>query len=67
MKIKVIIENGVVTSVVKNSDEPVDVEIVSIDDDYSDRQALEEYRDQIYADPAYKNCTHVTTNFGNDS
>jgi hypothetical protein len=62
MKIKVIIENGVVVNVVKDSNEPVEVEIISIDNDYRDRQDLEEYRDKIYADPAYKDCDYVTTN-----
>lgn len=66
MKIKVIINNGVVETVLKDNDEPVDVEIISIDNDYQDRKALEEYRDKIYADPAYKDCDYKTTNFDHD-
>jgi hypothetical protein len=66
MKVKVVIENGVVSTVLKDCDEPIEVEIISIDNDYRDRQALEEHRDKIYADPAYKDCHYVTTNFVHD-
>ena len=66
MKIKVIIENGVVSNVVKNCDDPVEVEIISIDNDNKDRKDLEEYRAKIYADPNYMDCDYVTTNFVHD-
>ena len=50
MKIKVIVENGNVVNVLKNGNEPVDVE-------------LEDYRDELYANPDYQEVDFSSANF----
>lgn len=50
IKVKVIIRNGIVEAVLHDSRLPIEAEIVDIDDDYEDRDALEKYADRLYAD-----------------
>ena len=52
MKIKVIIEEGIAVGVLADGD--VDVEIVDIDPDYEDYEALRKYEEEIRGDPAMK-------------
>ena len=52
VKVKVIIEEGIATGVLADGD--VEVEIVDIDPDYEDYEALRKYEEEIRADPALK-------------
>ena len=52
VKVKVIIEEGIATSVLANGD--VEVEIIDIDPDYRDYEALRKYEEEIRRDPAMK-------------
>ena len=50
--IKVIIEEGIAVGVLADGD--VEVEIVDIDPDYEDYEALRKYEEEIRGDPALK-------------
>lgn len=63
LDIKVMLENGVVTAVLAGSSAPINIEIVSCDDDYEDLDALQAYRDYLYANEALSLCEHVTADF----
>ena len=62
-EIKVILDNGIVSCVLKNQDRPIHVEVVDCNDDYSDIEKLKEYRDSIYADKSFIDCDYNTANF----
>ena len=47
MRVKVIIHDGIPTDVLTDSAEPLEVEILNIDRDYSDYDALEEYEEAL--------------------
>lgn len=66
LNIKIIMENGCLAAVLKDSDEPVNVEVISIDTDYKDCRQLKKYRDSLYRDPKYKDCDYKSTNFDDD-
>lgn len=63
LEIKVIINEGVVEAVLKNQDIPVRLEVIDINTDYSDYEALEDYRNEVYDDPAFKDCDYTVANF----
>ena len=52
VKVKVIIEEGIATSVLANGD--VEVEIIDIDPDYRDYEALRKYEEEVRDDPVMK-------------
>ena len=52
MKVKVIIEEGIATGVLANGD--VEVEIIDIDPDYRDYEALRKYEEEVRDDPALR-------------
>ena len=52
VKVKVIIEEGIATGVLADGD--VEVEIIDIDPDYGDYEALRKYEEEIRSDPALK-------------
>ena len=52
VKVKVIIEEGIATGVLADGD--VEVEIIDIDPDYRDYEALRKYQVEIRRDPAMK-------------
>lgn len=55
MKLKVIIRDGIVESVLTDDPKiPVEVQIVDIDDDYEDFEELRKYAEELYDDPAYE-------------
>ena len=64
MKIEVIVIDGIVESVL--TDGEADIEIVSIDKDYEDREALEKYADKLYADPQLKERKFINAHFDED-
>jgi len=64
MKIKVIIREGIVDEVL--SDGPVEVEIVDINKDYEDYDALNKYADELYDDKGMKSCSFTVATFSDD-
>lgn len=66
MQIKVVIRDGIAEAVLINQDIPVEVEIIDIDKDYRDAEALDEYADSFYSNPEYKSYDYTTANFEND-
>jgi len=65
MKIKVIIRSGIVSAVL--ADEPVDIEIVDIDKDYKDYEALEQYEAELYKDKDLKEADFTVAHFGEEA
>lgn len=66
LQVKVIINDGIVEAVLKDQDTPVRVEVIDVNKDYADCEALEEYRDEIYHDPSFKDCDYTVANFEED-
>lgn len=52
VKVKVIIEEGIAVGVLADGD--VEVEIIDIDPDYRDYEALRKYKGEVRGDPAMK-------------
>lgn len=71
MQVKVIIEDGIVTSVLTsdtasaNGANP-DIEIVDICDAYLDYKQLLAYRDELYHNPDFKEAEFTTARFEPD-
>lgn len=61
VKVKVIIEEGIVTSVL--ADGSVEVEIVDIDPDYEDYEALKKYEEELHSDPDLKEREYTVAHF----
>lgn len=61
VKVKVIIWEGIVTSVL--ADGEVDVEIVDIDKDYDDYPDLEKYEEELRSDPDLKEQEYTVAHF----
>ena len=61
VKVKVIIEEGIATSVLANGD--VEVEIIDIDPDYEDYEALRKYEEEFRGDPAMKERAFTVATF----
>lgn len=59
LNIKVIISDGIVEGVLKDSDAPVQVEVVDVDRNYENYEALEEYREELYKDRSLVPCDYV--------
>lgn len=64
MRIKVIINDGIVTQVL--ADGQADVEIVGIDKDYEDYERLREYEQKLHKDGSLKNIDFVVAHFEED-
>lgn len=64
VKVKVIIQDGIVQDVL--STEPVEVEIVDINKDYEDYEALCDYEQELYTDPALKSQDFTVSHFGEE-
>lgn len=65
MKIAVIFRNGVTEAVL--SDAPAgqapEIEIVNIDDDYSDYERLKAHADDLYENPSMREIPYYTAHF----
>ena len=61
VKVKVIIEEGIATSVLADGD--VEVEIVDIDPDYEDCDALRNYEKELRNDPVLKERDYTVAHF----
>ena len=66
INIKVVLENGCLESVLKDTDRSINVEVISIDKDYADCKQLKKYRDALYHNPADKDCDCKATCFDSD-
>ena len=61
VKVKVIIEEGIATGVLADGD--VEVEIIDIDPDYRDCEALRKYEEEVRGDPAMKDQEFTVARF----
>ena len=61
VRVKVIIEEGVATGVLADGD--VEVEIVDIDPDYEDCEALRSYEEGLRNDPVWKEQKYIVAHF----
>lgn len=61
LKVKVIINEGVASSVLADGD--VEVEIIDIDPDYEDYEALREYEEELYEQEDLKPIDFTTAHF----
>ena len=64
MKVKIIIQEGIAQDVL--STEPVDIEVVDINKDYKDYEALRDYAEGLYTDPALKVQDFTVAHFGEE-
>ena len=62
MNIKVIIEDGIVRAILKDSNIPVHVEIIDTSDSYSD-DAIEKHAQTFLQDPNYISCDYSVADF----
>lgn len=58
MKIKVIIDDGIVRGVLKDSDADVCVELIDTSLCYEDHEEKEIYAEKLFGDPNYKACEY---------
>lgn len=63
LDIKIVIDEGVVHAALVNQPLPVNVEIIDVDPDYEDYKALDAYRNQLYQDPSYSDCSFTVARF----
>ncbi len=61
MRVKVIINDGIVTEVL--SDGPVEFEVVDIDGDYGDYDKLREYEEKLHKDESLKSVGFTVAHF----
>lgn len=61
IRVKVIINDGIAVGVLADGD--VDVEIVDVDEDYEDYEALKEYEEELYGDPTLKEREYTVAHF----
>lgn len=62
MNIKVIIDDGVIRGVLKDSDVPVHVELIDTSDSYIDSK-IENHALSFLNDPNYQNCEYEVADF----
>ncbi len=62
--VKVIINDGVTVGVLANGD--VDVEIVDVDKDYEDVDALKQYEEKLFSNPSLKELDFTVAHFNED-
>lgn len=63
LNLKVILNEGVLETVLKDKNIPVRVEVVDVDSLYTNYSKLESYRKELLADDAYMECDHFTPKF----
>lgn len=67
VKIKVLVEGGLVQTVLVNGNSPlIDLEVVDVDSDYEDYDELIKYRDGLLDNPAYESLNFDVANFEPD-
>lgn len=64
MRVKVIINDGIVTEVL--ADGPVELEVVDIDSDYEDYDKLQEYEEELHKDESLKSVDFTVAHFEED-
>lgn len=62
MKIKVIMEDGIIRAVLKDCDVPVHVELIDTSDSYRDSK-IEKHAQSFFADPSYIGCDYSVADF----
>ena len=62
MKVKVVIYDGIVQDVLSDG-EQVEIEIIDVDSDYEDHDELQEYAEQLYADPSFHHIDYSVAHF----
>lgn len=60
-QVKVVIHDGIVTSVLTSS--PVDIEILDIDKDYEDYDALVQYEEELWSNPLLQSQDFTVAHF----
>lgn len=63
MKIKVILEDGLVRGILKDSGAAVHVEVIDTSNCYEDHKKLEEYAQKLFKDPSFKECDYSVADF----
>lgn len=66
LDIKVIMDRGILETVLKDQHIPVHVEVVYVDPDYEDYEQLEAYKNELYKDPAFFECDYTSCHFEPD-
>lgn len=61
IRVKVIINDGIAVGVLADGD--VDVEIVDVDQDYEDYEALKKYVEELHGDPTLKEQEYTVAHF----
>lgn len=61
VKVKIVIWEGIVTNVLADGD--VDVEIIDVDPDYEDYEALKKYEEELHTDPELKEREYTVAHF----
>ena len=64
VKVKIIIEEGISVGVLSDGD--VEVEIIDIDPDYEDYEALKSYEKEIRSDPGLREREFTVAHFEDD-
>lgn len=63
MKVKVIIRDGITEAVLRDGEEPLEIEIVDCCKDYADTEELDKYAEELYNDPSLRSESFTTANF----
>ena len=64
VKVKIIIEEGIAVGVLADGD--VEIEIIDIDPDYEDYEALKSYEEEIRSDLGLRECQFTVAHFEDD-
>lgn len=64
MRVKVIINEGIVQDVLCDGAESPEIEVVDVNKDYEDYGELSKYQDALYADPSLHSCPYTSAHFG---
>ena len=64
VKVKIIIEEGIATGVLADGD--VEVEIIDIDPDYEDYEALQSYKEEVRSDSSLRERQFTVAHFEDD-
>lgn len=61
IRVKVIINDGIVTGVLADGD--AEVEVIDIDKDYEDYEAISKYEEEVRSDPSLKERDYTVAHF----
>lgn len=66
LDIKVIFDRGILSDVLINQNQPVNVELVDVDPNYEDYDKLCAYRNDLYADKSFQECEYTVVHFDDE-